>query len=110
MFQFMHPCIVSNAIMPIELPQSCNRRNFNITMYRAINFGVFYGYPNPIPPEIRKGLPKFSGEKSESAEKHLQRFIELIEDYEVDHEDVIIRLFVQSLTDEAREWFSNLFP
>lgn len=33
-----------------------------------------------------------------------------MDDYEIDHEDVIIRLFVRSLKYEAREWFLNLFP
>ena len=32
----------------------------------------------------------------------------MMSDYEVEAEDVIIKLFVQSLTEDAREWFKRL--
>lgn len=47
--------------------------------------------------------------KNDLAEKSLHQFNDLMEDCEVNHEDVIIKNFVQSLKDDAREWFSNLF-
>lgn len=90
----MHPCVIPNAITPCNKSQSCSRRNFNSEWYRAIDFGGIYGYLNPIPPKIRKGLPRFNGMKGESAKKHLKKFLEMIENYEVDHEDVIMRLFL----------------
>ena len=32
----------------------------------------------------------------------------MMSDYEVEAEDVIMKLFVQSLTEDAREWFKRL--
>lgn len=33
-----------------------------------------------------------------------------MDDYEIDHEDVIIKLFVQLLRDDVKEWYSNFLP
>ena len=32
----------------------------------------------------------------------------MLNDYEVKHEDVVLKLFVQSLAEDARDWFKRL--
>lgn len=90
----MCPCMFPSATMVYNQPLSCNKGNFNTRKQRVINFSGINGYPNDIPSDIRDKLPKFSGIKSESTRKHLQESNNLIDDYEVDHEDMIMRLFV----------------
>jgi len=104
----MHPCEVSSAKIYSSQSQQCNKRSFNIDRYKPINFSGICGYPNALPPKIRFFLPKFNGIKDESAERHLQQFMNVIDDFEIDHEDVVMRLFVQSLDEDARDWFSYL--
>lgn len=79
-----------------------------IDRYKAISFDNICGYPNVMPPKIRDKIPKFSGEKSESANEYLQEFVDVIGEYEIDFEDVVMRLFVQSLKGDERDWFSFL--
>lgn len=74
----------------------------------AINFGNICGYPNVVPPKIRDKVPKFNGEGSKSTRKHLEEFIDMMGYYELDCEDVVMKLFVQSLKCDARDWFSFL--
>jgi len=71
-----------------------SKKTFFIEKYKALNFKGISGYPNIIPNKIRKCLPKYSGSNSKSANRHLQIFCNLIEDYEVEAEDVVMRLFV----------------
>lgn len=91
--------------MGLNVTIPCNTQIFSTERYRALNFDGIVGYPKLIPPEMRDKLPIFSGMKHESKKMHLKKFSNLIDDYELDDEDVVIRLCVQSLMGEAREWF-----
>lgn len=99
----MHPCMFPSAIVVCNQLQSGCKRIFNSKRYRSINFYGIDGYPNVIPPKIRDKLPKFNGTKCESTNKHLQEFKNLMDDYEVHHEVIIMRLFVQSLKGDVRD-------
>lgn len=73
---------------------------------------IFFGipdYPNVFPDEIRKKLPKFTGNNVITCEEHLKIFMDVIDDYNVEPDDVVMKLFVQSLTEDARDWFRG-FP
>lgn len=76
--------------------------------YATLNFEGISGYPNLIPIEIRKHLPIFSGKKSELACQHVKRVSDLIGEFEICQEDICMKLFVQSLKEDARDWFSFL--
>lgn len=56
---------------------------------------------------MRKRLPKFDGNNAISCEDHLRSFLDMMSDYEVEAKDAIMKLFVQSLTKDAREWFKR---
>jgi len=64
---------------------------------------------NLIPQEYLKILPRFSGEDEQTIKKHIVVFCNFVEKLNVEHIDVVLRLFVQSLDGEARKWF-NGFP
>lgn len=40
--------------------------------------------------------------------QHLHEFYELMGDFEISQEDVFMKLFIQSLKEDARDWFSYL--
>jgi hypothetical protein len=58
-----------------------------------------------------KYLPRFDGElDGQSAEKHIQVFEHFIELFEIEHDDVSMRAFSQSLQGDAKAWFRHLQP
>jgi hypothetical protein len=64
-----------------------------------------------FPPEHYKYLPVFDGEPDViSAEKHIQGFEHFIELFEIDHDDVCMRAFSQSLKGDTKDWFRHLQP
>ncbi|GLJ49502.1 hypothetical protein SUGI_1048960 [Cryptomeria japonica] len=65
-------------------------------------------YPYPIPNEIRTAIPRFTGSNAISGEAHCKAFDAVIEDFGLPHEDVKIKLFMQSLIEDARDWFRAL--
>ena len=68
-----------------------------------LNFNGIHGFPNVIPNDVRKSFPKFSGNHLVSASHHVELFIDLMGDYEIAHEDVHMKLFVQTLEGDARD-------
>lgn len=63
---------------------------------------------NPYPLDFFEYLPQFSGEDHVSAEKHLGAFENFIDNFEMVHEDVVLRLFSKSLVGDAALWFKNI--
>jgi hypothetical protein len=68
---------------------------------------VMYAFP---PNDYMKYLPRFNGEGGVTAEEHLNSFYSFADNFNVEHADVWMRLFVQSLYGEARKWFRSLPP
>ena len=66
------------------------------------------GAPNPISFDLRDKVIKFFGNNVVTGEEHLRVFIDMLNDYEVEHEDVVMKLFVHSLIEDARDWFKRL--
>jgi hypothetical protein len=62
-----------------------------------------------FPVKHYKYLPRFDGDKP-SAEKHIQDFEHFIDLFEIEHVDVYMRIFSQSLQGDAKEWFRHLQP
>lgn len=68
---------------------------------------VLHDYPL----KYRKYLPVFDGENgSLTAKKHLDSFEHFVDLFEIEHEDVLMRTFAQSLQGEVKRWFRNLLP
>jgi hypothetical protein len=53
-------------------------------------------------------IPRFDGENGITAQKHIQAFEDYLNTFEVEDEDVSLRLFALSLQSEARTWFKAL--
>lgn len=81
---------------------------FKNRLFGAINFEGILGYPNHVPEVVRDCLPKFTSFGEQSAKDHLQKFVDLIDDHNITHEDVLMTLFTVSLSEISREWFKEL--
>ena len=63
---------------------------------------------NPYPLYLCEYIPWFSGEDHVLAEKHLEAFHNFIDNFEIVHEDVVLRLFSKSLVGDVALWFKHL--
>jgi len=95
------PEIESNLPVPIYTPMS--RKVPDI--YRPL---IFPPVLNPLPANHPKYLPRFDGENGITTQKHIQAFEDYLNIFEVEDEDVSLRLFSLSLQREVRTWFKAL--
>jgi hypothetical protein len=77
-------------------------------LYKPLNMATILGYPNTMSKESRKWLPKFMGNNVISADGHLYIVGQDMENAEVEHEDVAMRLLASSLTEYAQRWFRGI--
>ena len=63
---------------------------------------------NSYPLDFFEYIPRFSGEDHISAEKHLEAFHNFIDNFEIVHEDVVLRLFSKSLVGDVALCFKNI--
>jgi hypothetical protein len=77
-------------------------------LYKPLNMATIPGYPNAMPKESNKWLPKFPGNNVVTVEDHLYTIGWDMDNVEVEHEDVAMRLLASSLTEEALRWFRGL--
>ena len=55
-----------------------------------------------------KRVPLFTGRLGESVNDHLDKFLQVVWDFNVEHEDLVMRMFVSTLEGEARAWYKSL--
>ena len=72
--------------------------------YRSLNFPSIL---HDFPPNHYKYLPMFDG-KNLTVEKHIHAFEHFMDLFDIEHNDVYIRDFSQSLIGDAKEWFKHL--
>jgi len=70
---------------------------------------IFPPVLNPLLANHPEYLPRFDGENGITAQKHIQVFEDYLNIFEVEDEDVSLRLFSLYLLSEARTWF-KAFP
>jgi len=69
---------------------------------------VLPGQLNNFPDEYLKHLPRFNGQTSFYVEDHFTAFLEFVDNMNIEHEDVYMRLFFRSLEGNVRIWFRQL--
>jgi hypothetical protein len=74
-------------------------------LYKTINMSTIQGYPNKIPKESNKWLPKFPRNNVVTIEDPLYVMGQDMENVGIKHEDVAMRIFASSFTKEALDWF-----
>jgi hypothetical protein len=80
--------------------------------FSPFNFSVVPGFPNVVPTIDEWGdfLPIFRERKDDNPVEHLREFHELMHQWEIHHEDVLLNMFMFSLAGDAREWYHSLPP
>ena len=62
-----------------------------------------------FPPQYYKYLPMFNGELEKiTAEKHVEAFEHFVDLFEIDHDDLYLRIFAKSLQGDVKQWFRHL--
>ena len=60
--------------------------------------------------DYRMFLPRFNGQGYATVEEYWNTFCSYADNHNFEHEDVWMRVFVQSLDGEIRKWFRELPP
>ena len=55
-------------------------------------------------------MPIFRGHAEDNPAQHLHEFHELMHQWGIHHEDVLLKMFIYSLAGDAREWYHSLPP
>jgi hypothetical protein len=78
--------------------------------FAPFNFSSIPGFPNVVPSldEWGEYLPIFGKCEEDKPAQHLSEFHELMHQWEIHHEDVLLKMFVFSLAGEARKWYHSL--
>ena len=64
--------------------------------------------PGAMPQDYQSKITPFDGSGTYTAQQHTKKMTYYFEIYEVDADDVIMRVFVQSLTGDVRTLFRSL--
>jgi len=82
-----------NANKNININQF-DRQPMQLDRFRQLVFDGIPGYPNAIDKHLRLQVPKFSGNNTVSGEDHLKAFQNVMDNFEVEHEDVFMKSFM----------------
>ena len=76
------------------------------------NFSDIPGFPNTIPTMDEWGdfLPRFLEGEDENLAYHVLKFHQYMDQLNIHHEDVLMKMFMYSLDGSARKWYRNLPP
>jgi hypothetical protein len=75
--------------------------------FAPFNFFVVPCFPNLVPTIDEWGdfMPIFREHKDDDPAKHLLEFHELKHQWEIHHEDALMKMFMYTLEGDAREWY-----
>ena len=70
--------------------------------FDPLSFVAFPDYPHDLlTRKWLKHITLFAGKLGESVENHLAKVLQVVGDFDVEHEDVVMRMFVSTLEWEA---------
>jgi hypothetical protein len=85
------------------------RERFRLSVYDTIILVSIPYYPHDLLVGIyRKHLPLFARKFGISIEDHFVDFLKVVDDFDMEREDVVMRMFVQTLEGDAQEWCKSL--
>ena len=76
----------------------------------AVDVIAVLGAQHPLPKHPKKLLPKFDPDNDITPEDHIKQFILSLILLDVQHEDVVYRLFPYTFVGQAPTWFISLAP
>ena len=87
----------TSPVIPLPLPMA----NRYAPLRLPANLGA-------MPQDYQSKITPFDGSGTYTAQKHTKRMTDYFKFYEIDADDVRMRIFVQSLNGEVRTWFRAL--
>jgi hypothetical protein len=83
---------------------------YRFSAYDQLSFVTFPNYPHDLPTrKYLKRLPQFTSKLGVSTEDHLTEFLRVLEDFDVEHEGVVMMMFVPTSTRGRHERGTNPF-
>jgi hypothetical protein len=78
--------------------------------FSPFNFVDVLGFPNVVPTVDEWGdyLPRFRGDDHDHPAQHLIDFHQYMDQQDIHHEDVLMKMFMYSLEGDARQWYRSL--
>jgi hypothetical protein len=72
--------------------------------FAPLNFSAIDGYPHPVPQidEWKDLLPRFYEGENDSPFEHVHEFHVLMQQLDIHHEDILMKMFMYSLEDDVR--------
>ena len=91
------------------------RKHLLLFWLEGLHLPIFFDipfFPNPVPhmDEMEGHLPKFKDENDDNPIDHLLEFHECMHQLNIVHEDVLMKMFIYSLEEDACEWSMSLHP
>ena len=87
---------------------NANQSNPHATAWRARTPLNLAPLVHALPPNYEKVLPIFDSGEGISVDNHLQSFFLVLEALEVEHEDVVCRIFPHTLKGKETSWYFSL--
>jgi hypothetical protein len=80
--------------------------------FSPLNFSAIVGYPDPVTQidEWQDLLPRFYEGENGSPVEHVLEFHALIQQLDIHHEDICMKLFMYSLQGDVCIWYQSLEP
>lgn len=98
----------STTHIPIVIPTPLVVTSISITMANQYTPLHLLANPGVLPQDYQSKITSFEGTISYTAQQHTKKMTDYFEIYEVDVDDVRMKVFVQSLTRDVRTWFRAL--
>ena len=80
--------------------------------FAPFNFSDVPGFPHEVPTMDEWGdfLPRFREEEEDNPAYHVLKFHQYMDQLNIHHEDVLMKMFMYSLDGSARKWYRTLPP
>jgi hypothetical protein len=80
--------------------------------FAPFNFSIIPSFPNVVPTIDEWGdfLPRFREHRDDNPVEYLFEFHELMHQWGIHHEDVLMKMFMYSLEGDDCEWYRSLPP
>ena len=75
--------------------------------FSPFDFSIVPGFPNDVPTiyEWVDHLPRFKGDYYDHPAQHLIEFHQYMDQQNINHEDILMKMFMYSLEGEVIQWY-----
>lgn len=87
---------------------SFSRPPLHLDRNGQLDFTRIQGYPHSMDNDIRTKMLKFSWTTGLMGEDHIKAFMNVMDNFAVEHGEVMMNFFMQSLVDGTRDWYRSL--